>query len=139
LLLQQADAVIASAEESCGELALCTWGAFNTTAIRHPLSPALGPLGRYLDMPARMLAGDLNMPRVSNASFGASERFAVSPGRESEGYLQLPGGASAHPLSPFYRAGFEDWVSGRMRPFLPGPPAHTLVIEAAAGDRATRQ
>jgi penicillin amidase len=139
LLLQQADAVIASAEESCGALALCTWGAFNTTAIRHPLSPALGPLGRYLDMPARMLAGDLNMPRVSNASFGASERFAVSPGRESEGYLQLPGGASAHPLSPFYRAGFEDWVSGRMRPFLPGPPAHTLVIEAAAGDRATRQ
>ncbi|MBU6377892.1 MAG: penicillin acylase family protein [Gammaproteobacteria bacterium] len=129
LLLQQADAVIAEAEKSCGQLARCSWGAFNTSAIRHPLSPALGPLGRYLDMPARRLAGDLNMPRVVGPNFGASERFAVSPGREAEGYMQVPGGPSGHPLSPFYRSGYEDWVRGQPRPFLPGSAAHTLIIE----------
>jgi penicillin amidase len=129
-LLQQADAVIAAAEADCGSLARCPWGAANTTAIRHPLSAALGPLGRYLDMPARQLAGDTNLPRVAGPSFGASQRFAVAPGREAEGYLHLPGGASGHPLSPFYRAGYEDWAEGRPSPFLPGPPVHTLLIES---------
>ncbi|MFM8586591.1 MAG: penicillin acylase family protein [Gammaproteobacteria bacterium] len=131
LLLAQADAVIQSAEESCVTLASCTWGLRNTAKIRHPLSPSLGPLGRYLDMPERALAGDMNAPRVTGPSFGASERFAVSPGREAEAYMQLPGGASGHPLSPFYRAGFDDWVEGRMRPLLPGPAIHTLTLKAA--------
>lgn len=128
-LIAQADAVIAESEEACGKLATCTWGAFNTSAIRHPLSRALGPLAVYLDMPARALAGDLNVPRVTGRGFGASERFAVSPGREAEGYMQLPGGASGHPLSPFYRAGFDAWAEGRMQPFLPGSAVHTLVLE----------
>lgn len=131
LLLKQADAVIEAAEKDCGTLAGCTWGLRNTSKVRHPLSPSLGPLGRYLDMPARELAGDMNAPRVTGPNFGASERFAVSPGREAEAYLQLPGGASGHPLSPFYRAGFDDWVTGRMRPLLPGPTAHTLLLKGA--------
>ncbi len=137
LLLSQADAVIVSAEEACGNLVGCTWGLRNTAKIRHPLSSSLGPLGRYLDMPARPLAGDMNAPRVTGPTFGASERFAVSPGREAEGYMQLPGGASGHPLSPFYRAGFEDWVSGRMRPLLPGPAIHTLTLKASRPDDAS--
>jgi penicillin amidase len=137
LLLRQADAVIESAEKSCGALVGCTWGLRNTTKIRHPLSSSLGPLGRYLDMPARALAGDMNSPRVTGPTFGASERFAVSPGREGEGYMQLPGGASGHPLSPFYRAGYEDWVSGRMRPLLPGPAIHSLTLKASKRDSPT--
>ena len=36
----------------------------------------------------------------------------MSPGREAEGYLQLPGGQSGHPLSPFYRAGHAAWARG---------------------------
>jgi len=131
LLLRQADAVIESAEKSCGTLVGCTWGLRNTANIRHPLSSSLGPLGRYLDMPARPLAGDMNSPRVTGPTFGASERFAVSPGREAEGYMLLPGGASGHPLSPFYRAGYEDWVSGRIRPLLPGPAIHRLTLRAS--------
>lgn len=130
LLLQQADAVIADARQACSALDRCTWGAYNTTAVRHPLSRALGPLARFLDMPALPVAGDLNVPRVAGPTFGASERFAVSPGHESEGYMQLPGGASGHPLSPFYRAGFKDWVEGRPKPLLPGPAVHTLVVPA---------
>ena len=129
-LLRQADLVIERLEESCGEIAKCTWGAHNTTRIRHPLSGALGPLARYLDMPARQLDGDMNVPHVTGPAFGASERFAVSPGRESEAYLQIPGGQSGHPLSPFYQAGFDDWVSGRPRPLLPGSTVHSLTLVA---------
>ncbi len=132
LLLQQADAVIADARKVCSALDRCTWGAYNTTAVRHPLSRSLGPLARFLDMPALPVAGDLNVPRVAGPTFGASERFAVSPGREAEGYMQLPGGASGHPLSPFYRAGFKDWVEGRPKPLLPGPAVHELVLPAAS-------
>jgi penicillin amidase len=68
------------------------------------------------------------MPRVQDGEFGASERFAVSPGRESEGYLSVPGGPSGHPLSPFYRSGFEDWADGKPTPFLPGSVAHELTL-----------
>ncbi|MGA1422964.1 MAG: penicillin acylase family protein [Steroidobacteraceae bacterium] len=129
-LLQQADLVIEKLEESCGELSQCAWGQHNTTRIRHPLSAALGPLAPYLDMPSRQLDGDMNVPHVTGPTFGASERFAVSPGRESEAYLQIPGGQSGHPLSPFYQAGFDDWVSGRPRPLLPGPTVHSLNLVA---------
>ena len=84
-----------------------------------------------LDMPTRELPGDHHMPRVQDGAFGASERFAVSPGREDEGYLELPGGPSGHPLSPFYRSGFDDWAAGRPTPFLPGTPAHKLTLSPA--------
>ena len=130
LLLAQADRVIAESEDSCGALTRCTWGQRNVSRIRHPLSPALGVLGRWLDMPERALAGDLNVPRVATSGFGASERFALSPGREAEGYLHIPGGQSGHPLSPFYREGFDDWVSGVPRPLLPGETRHRLRLVA---------
>ena len=74
------------------------------------------------------LDGAVHMPRVQQASFGASERFAVSPGREDEGYFHMPGGQSGHPLSPFYRAGHEDWAEGEPTPFLPGTTRHRLTL-----------
>jgi penicillin amidase len=83
----------------------------------------------WLDMPAEELPGDSDMPRVQKPHFGASERFAVSPGREAEGIFEMPGGESGHPLSPFYRAGHEAWAHGDPAPFLPGKPAHRLVLE----------
>jgi penicillin amidase len=133
-LLAQADATIAAMESACGSLDRCTWGARNTARIRHPLSGALGGLARFLDMPAVPVAGDDDMPRVAAPSFGASERFAVSPGREAEAYLHIPGGQSGHPLSPFYRKGFDDWVVGRPQPLLPGATAHTLTLGPAIED-----
>ena len=90
------------------------------------MSEALPLLSGFLDMPAKPLPGDWSVPRVQLSGFGASERFAVSPGRESAGYFHMPGGQSGHPLSPFYRAGHADWVEGRPSPFLPGPAAHVL-------------
>ena len=107
---------------------LWTWGHRNTVEIQHPLSLAVPALSRWLDMPQSQLPGANAMPRVQSPRFGASERLAVSPGRESDGYFHMPGGQSGHPLSPFYRAGHDAWVEGRPMPFLPGPPTHELVL-----------
>jgi penicillin amidase len=128
-LRSQVDATIADLTRSCPQLSRCTWGERNTVRIRHPLSPALpAPVAALLDMPTLQLPGDHNMPRVQDGAFGASERFAVSPGHEDEGYLLLPGGQSGHPLSPYYRAGFAEWARGEPLPFLPGPTQHNLTL-----------
>ena len=90
-------------------------------------------LSGWLDLAARQLPGDSMMPRVQSPRFGASERFAVSPGREDEGYFHMPGGQSGHPLSPHYRAGHEAWVNGEPTPFLPGETVTTLTLVPADG------
>jgi penicillin amidase len=124
----QLDATIAELAASCPQLARCTWGARNVVQIRHPLSRALPWLASWLDMPTLELPGDHDLPRVQDHAFGASERFAVSPGHEDQGYLHIPGGQSGHPLSPYYRAGFREWARGEPLPFLPGPAQHTLTL-----------
>lgn len=111
---------------ACDSVAECRWGVFNVARLRHSMSEALPLLSEFLDMPSKPLPGDWSVPRVQLSGFGASERFVVSPGRESAGYFHMPGGQSGHPLSPFYRAGHADWVEGRPSPFLPGPAAHVL-------------
>jgi penicillin G amidase len=131
-LLRQVDELAEQLRGVCEPPASCTWGARNRVALRHPLSRALPWLAPLLDMPVTELPGDNDMPRVQVGAFGASERFAVSPGREAEGYLQLPGGQSGHPLSPYYRAGFDDWVQGRPTPFLPGPAQHKLLLQPSS-------
>ncbi|HEX4618537.1 MAG TPA: penicillin acylase family protein [Steroidobacteraceae bacterium] len=127
-LAAQLDATIADLGKECPELARCTWGRRNVVRVRHPLARALPALARLLDMPSLELPGDAHMPRVQQIGFGASERFAVSPGHEQEGYFELPGGQSGHPLSPFYRSGFMAWAHGEPQPFLPGPARHTLTL-----------
>jgi penicillin amidase len=128
LLRSQLDATIAELAGSCPKLAECTWGKRNQARIRHPLSRALPALAGLLDMPAIELPGDHDMPRVQDGAFGASERFAVSPGHEEQGYFELPGGQSGHPLSPYYRAGFLAWAHGEPLPFMPGATQHALTL-----------
>jgi penicillin amidase len=111
-----------------GELGARNWGEINTAAIRHPLSRSIPVVGDYLDMPRDVLSGDLDMPKAQGPSFGASERFSVSPGDEANSILHMPTGQSGHPLSQFYGRGHQDWVSGRPSPFLPGPSAHSLTL-----------
>jgi penicillin amidase len=117
-----------------GPLQQRSWGERNTAAIQHPLGGAVPYLAPWLDMPRDLLPGDSNMPRVQSPTFGASERFAVSPGDEANGYLHMPGGQSGHPLSDFYSRGHEDWVQGTASPFLPGETVHSLTL-APAGNR----
>lgn len=109
-------------------LASRTWGERNAARIQHPLSRSVPALAKYLDMPADPLPGDDNMPRVHTPTHGASERFVVPPGHEELGYFHMPSGQSAHPLSPYFRAGHQAWVTGEKTPFLPGPAKYTLVL-----------
>jgi penicillin amidase len=131
-LLAVVDATVDYYGENGGSLAEQTWGDRNTLAMRHPLSRAVPALSQWLDMPRRPLPGDSKMPRVQSPAFGASQRMAVSPGRESEAYLHTPGGQSGHPLSPHYRAGHDAWVEGVATPLLPGPSEHTLLLAPPA-------
>jgi penicillin amidase len=114
-----------------------TWGQANTSAITHPLSSALPFLSRFLDAPERALPGATDMPRVQSPSAGASERFAVSPGREEEALFHMPGGQSGHPLSPYYLAGHEDWEEGRATPLLPGPTVFRLTLTPGGASRGS--
>ena len=108
------------------------WGEQNTAKIQHPLSKAIPSLAWFLDMPSDALPGDTgHIVRAQGPAFGASERFTVSPGHEEKGLLQMPGGQSGHPLSPFYGAGHAAWVNGEPTPLLPGATAHLLTLVPA--------
>jgi penicillin amidase len=127
LELHAVDVAIESLGKDCKTLAACTWGERNRVRIRHPLG-GVPLIGAYLNMPQTELPGDSHMPRVQAVSFGASERLAVSPGHEAQGYFHMPGGQSGHPLSRFYRAGHEAWTNGQPLPFLPGNAEHRLAV-----------
>ena len=121
---------IVDAAASRGPLAEQRWGEQNRVQIGHPLAAALpGWLRPWLQAPDAPQAGDRDMPRVAGPSFGASERFAVSPGREAQGYFTMPGGQSGHPLSPWFMKGHAAWAAGEPAPFLPGPTEHHLTLK----------
>jgi penicillin amidase len=131
-LVGSLDRALATLQEQCKELSRCTWGEGNVLRMRHPLSSSLPFASRWLDMPAQPMPGDAQMPRVQGGAFGASQRLVVSPGREAQGSLQLPGGPVDHPLSPFYGAGHAAWVRGEPTPLLPGEAKHTLTLRPTA-------
>jgi penicillin amidase len=133
LLLAAADEVLTRTATKGGKLSDFTWGKYNTTRIQHPLSRAIPQLSRWLDMPAEALPGDSeNMPRIQTPDMGASERMAVSPGHESEGYFHMPCGQSGHPFSPHYGDAHFAWAEGKPSPFLPGETVHTLTLKPAS-------
>jgi len=111
-----------------GKLAEQTWGEANTLAIKHPLSAAVPGLSWLTDMPAEPMNGDTYMPLVQKPSSGASQRMAVAPGREEEGYFHMATGQSGHPLSPYFDKGHRDWVEGRPSNFLPAETKWTLKL-----------
>jgi penicillin amidase len=129
LLVAAVDDVIKTVDKDGVTLPQGNWGWRNTARIRHPFSNSFPWLSSWLNMPPDPLPGDSDMPRVQSPGHGASERLVVSPGREDEGIFHMPGGQSAHPLSPFYRAGHAAWVRGEPTPFLPGKTTHTLTLQ----------
>lgn len=109
-----------------------TWGSVNATKVRHPLSQAIPFAGRWLDLPDAPLSGARHdLPRITSPGHGASERFAVSPGKEEQGIFHMPGGQSGHPLSPYYRDGHAAWEQGLPTPFLPGTKVNEIIFEKA--------
>jgi len=110
------------------KLADRTWGERNTLRIHHPLGLAVPLIGRWLDVPAKPLAGDLDMPRAVGVDFAPSERMVVSPGHEEAGIFNMPVGESGHPLSPHYQDGHAAWEKGLPTPLLPGPAVDVLKL-----------
>jgi penicillin amidase len=126
LILEAANEVVARAEREGGLEE--PWSRWNVTTYRHPLSAGLPFAGRWLDMPAQPLPGDLYTPNMHWNASASSERMIVSPGRESEGVMHMPTGQSGHPLSPFYANSHPAWVNGEPTPFLPGATVYTLTL-----------
>ena len=96
------------------------WGRVNALAIEHPFASQIPLVGHKLNRPTVAGFGDTYMPSVQGRSFGASERFFVSPGHLESAILTLPGGQSGHPLSPYYSMGFDDYATQNATPLLPG-------------------
>ena len=114
-----------------GNISRYTWGETGVAGVSHPLARAIAPLGWFVNPRDVAVPGDRPTVRAQAKGFGASERFAVSPGRESEGLFHMPGGQAGNPRTPYYLAGHNDWVEGRPTPFLPGPTRWTLVMRPA--------
>ena len=122
------DTLLAKHSES-QELADLQWGEVNRLEIKHPFSRQLPFLSRFLDMPSQIGFGDTFMPAVQKRSFGASQRFIVQPGSEDNGIMMIPGGQSGHPLSDYYRSGFEDYANNVTTPLLPTDTVHKITIK----------
>lgn len=137
LLLAAVDELLEQLARPGSGLEERTWGERNTSEIRHPLSSALPPLAKLIDMAPTPLPGDSNMPRFQSRRAGASERLVVSPGNEEAGFFHMPGGQSGHPMSRNYRDGHQAWIEGLPTPFLPGPVAHTLTLLPPGGGAGT--
>lgn len=138
LLLAMIDATLDEASRTGEPLEQGTWGKRNIARIQHPISIASPHAGNWLElnMPVEPLPGGRkDMPRVQGPTYGASQRMAVTPGRESEGYFHMPCGQSGHPLSPHYRDGHEAWAAGKATPFLPGPSVNTLILQPVRSSR----
>ncbi|MCC5833763.1 MAG: penicillin acylase family protein [Opitutales bacterium] len=115
-------------EMEYGSLDAANWGAFNRVQIKHPLSGAFPLLARLLDMEEAPIPGDRFSIRTQHQALGQSQRLTVSPGYEAAGLFNMPGGASEHFLSPFYRSGHEEWLVGEPLPLLPGRARHRLTL-----------
>ncbi|MGV2287730.1 penicillin acylase family protein [Trinickia sp. YCB016] len=128
-VLDRIDATIARNLQHHAALDDARWGERNRLALYHPFARLLPAMLRgWLGAPSDPMPGDIDMPRIQHPSFGASERFAVSPGHEEDGILEMPGGASGHPLSPYFLAGHSAWERGEPSAFLPGSDVHRLTL-----------
>ena len=50
------------------------------------------------------------------------------PDTKPQGMLEMPGGQSDNPLSPYFGAGHEDWLRGTPAPLLPGPARYRMTL-----------
>ena len=105
------------------------WGSVNRVRIAHPFSAFQPALARFLDMPRDPMPGWLGAIRAQAPRYGQSLRFVGRPGHPERAILDLPGGQSGHPVSPWYAAGHLAWVEAGATPLAAGPPEHRLTLE----------
>ena len=105
--------------------AALTWGEVNQTRLRHPLSSRVPSLARFVEQAVRPQPGCSQAVAVSGTGFGAAMRMVADPvtGRM---WVNWPGGQTADPLAPGYRAGFHPWLKGRVRLMTLPQPSSTV-------------
>lgn len=107
-----------------------TWGEVNRLQLSHAFGAKIKFLRPWLSAPVIHSSGSLtDMPHIQSPEFGASQRLAVFPGREGQGMMQLPGGQSAHPMSPHFLDLLADWSHSGHTPLAAGPTRHTLTLK----------
>ncbi len=134
-LLEVVDQVLDELRARAGGAHAQTWGDHNRIDMCHPLARFVPALRDWLGVERTPVAGDSFAPNALHRGHGPSERFVVSPGREKDGIMHLPGGQSGHPLSAYFRAGHEAWVRQEATPFLPGERRHQLRLVSPVFNR----
>ncbi|CCQ11371.1 Family S45 unassigned peptidase [Pseudoalteromonas luteoviolacea B = ATCC 29581] len=130
LLISSFTRVTSNLTERFGSImASWTWGEVNALTVQHPFSKQMPILAKLLDMPTMPATGDTFMPAVQMPHFGASQRFIVQPGHLDKAIMTVAGGQSGHPLSEYYRAGFDAYAKGEQTPLLPGELRHKIIIK----------
>ena len=129
LKLAALDAVLEKMAEGGLPVSEQTWGVQNTARIQHPLGRAVEAVNWFTAMPADQLSGDTHLPRAQSSRSGASQRMVVAPGHEELGIFHMPTGQSAHPLSPFFGNGHQDWVQGKPSPLQEREARYTLTLQ----------
>lgn len=126
LFINVIDSLIHKYWQSGSGLSQATWGRRNTVALTNRFGQALGLLGGWMNWPVLHLPGDTHMPRVQGPTFGASMRLVTRPAPSASAILEVAGGTSEHPLSPWYRAGLMAWAEGKPVALLPGSNAASM-------------
>lgn len=122
------DRVIAELEIGAGAPGRRRWGDYNRVDMCHPLARFVPALRPWLGVERAPVDGDSFAPNALLRTHGPSERFVVTPGNEESGIMNMPGGASGHPLSPYFAAGHEAWLQAHAGPFLPTGAKHRLTL-----------
>lgn len=102
------------------------WGEINRLNVGHLLARDIPLVSGWLALPDDPLPGSGETVRAQGRTFGASERFVVSPARLEHALFSMPAGQSGHFLSPHYRDGHAAWAQGQTNTLLAGPAVHTL-------------
>ena len=126
LLLHAVDDTI----QNASKLGWPTWGEVNKLQLAHPFGEKIKFLKAWLAAPVIHSSGSLtDMPKIQSPEFGASQRLAVFPGRENQGMMQLPGGQSAHPMSPHYLDLLHDWSHNGHTPLVAGAAKSVFILK----------
>jgi penicillin G amidase len=113
--------LVSELEEAFEGRERAAWGEINRARITHPFAGIFPWLDARLNLPADPLAGWAGALRAQQPDYGQSLRFVGRPGQPERATLDVPGGQSGHPLSPFYQAGHRSWVEGSGTPLMAGP------------------
>lgn len=123
------DAIREAADKDPADAA---WGERNRAKFASPVADAVPKMMKSMvtldDGPQ---SGHFRAVRVHTQRAAASARLVVSPGHESDGILQTPGGQSGDPRSPHYRSLHAAWREGTPTPLLPAVGAPLLVFTPA--------